>query len=72
MLGKEASQIERTCPFYLHLRKHSTEEPVAEIIQFPRDRVHWMNYYEQKEAEYTSSIPSVYEKSSCIYWGKSY
>ena len=44
---------------YSHLRKHSTAEPIAEIIPFPGDRIHWKNYYEQMQAKDNSAIEAV-------------
>ena len=44
---------------YLNLRRHSEAEPVAEIIKFPKDKVHWKNYYEQKQAENNGAIEAV-------------
>jgi hypothetical protein len=53
---------------YSHLRKPSTVETVeasvdtvdtVETVEFPKDRVHWMNHYAQKEAETAEAIERV-------------
>ena len=50
---------------YAHLRKPSTVETIeasvdtVETLEFPKDRVHWMNHYDQKEAETADAIERV-------------